>query len=389
MDARQAIRTLAQSAAVLTILMAVLPSLHAQDGTPAQQVGVVEMHRQDVPRIVTLPGRATAYEQVDIRPRVGGVVEEILYTPGQPLAVGDPLFRLDDASYRATVASNEAALATAEAGLTVAQSAYDRAERLEGSGTTTAQVETARGDLASAKAQVDAARAALDYSRTELSWTTITSPIEGFPEVAAVSVGDLVTAGQSDGMTMITRLDPIDVVMMEASARMLTLRSQIESGTLQMRDHLDATLVLETGEVYRGRGQLVTPSTVVSTSTGTFDLRFRFENPDHRILPGMFLRGELDVGSVSAFLVPQRAAQRDNSGILTAMIVGDGDAAERVILTDTGTYDSNWIVTEGLKDGDRLIVDGLKSLQPGQTVAPVAASVNEDGLVVDAHANGN
>lgn len=384
MNAAGLVRMTKGAALTLVLALGAVGSLRAQDrpAPPPMQVGVIEMARQEVPRIVTLPGRAVAYEQVSIRPRVGGVVEEILYTPGRMLAVGDPLFRLDDASYRAAVAADEAALATAEANLTVAQSAYDRALQLVGSTYTPAQIESLEGELAGAHAAVDSARAALDFARTELSWTTIASPIEGIAEVASVSVGDLVTAAQGEGLTKVTRLDPIDVTMMEASARLISVRAQIESGTLRMRDHLDATLVLETGDVYRGRGELVTPSATVSTSTGTFDVRFRFANPERRILPGMFLRGEIDLGTVEAFLVPQRAAERDSAGALTALVVGEDGTARSVALTESGTYRNSWVVTEGLAEGDRLILDGLKTLRPGQAVDPVAAEVNDAGLVV-------
>ena len=367
------------------------------DGSPPEmppmEVGVLTMERQPVPRIVTLPGRAVAYQEVDIRPRVGGVVEEIYYTPGKDLAVGDPLFRIDDAAYRASVASAQSDLATAEANLPVAQAAYARAEQLAGRGYTEAEVESARAEQAEAAANLDAARAALDYAETELSWTTITSPIEGIADVASVSVGDLVTAGQSDALTTVTRLDPIDVQMLEASARMLALREEIAAGTLEQNTELEARLLLETGAVYEGTGQMVSPGTAVSTSTGTFTVRFRFDNPDRMIMPGMFLRGEITVGTIEAFLVPQRAAERSNSGALTAFVVSEDGVAKQVTLTETGTHDNAWIVTTGLSDGDRLIVDGLKSLSAGQSVAPVPVTLDEDGLTRDVPAtqaaNGN
>lgn len=355
----------------------------AQQSAPPKQVGTIEMARQEVPRIVTLPGRAVAYQEVDIRPRVGGVVEEILYTPGADLSVGDPLFRIDDAAYRADVAAAQSDLATAEANLPVAQAAYKRAEQLAGKGYTEAEVESARADQAEAEATLDAAKAALEYAQTELSWTTITSPIEGVAEVASVSVGDLVTSGQSDALTTVTRLDPVDVEMLEASARMLELRQQIADGTLSPNTDIEARLVLETGAIYEGTGHLVSPGTAVSTTTGTFTLRFRFDNPDAMILPGMFLRGEITVGTTQAFLVPQRAAERSNSGILTAYVIGDDGMSRQVTLTDAGTHDNGWIVTAGLEEGDLLIVDGLKSMTSGQAVTSVPVELDENGLTVD------
>ncbi|RBO53435.1 efflux RND transporter periplasmic adaptor subunit [Rhodovulum sp. BSW8] len=374
--------------AVLAALVWLTPAALAQEpatgGAPPMQVGVIEMQRQEVPRTVTLPGRAVAFEDVEIRPRVDGVVEEVVYKPGRPLKVGDPLYRIDDAAYRAEVAADAADLAKAEANLPVVQSAYERALKLEGNNYSAAQVDAARAELEEAKATLDAAQAALDYSRTQLSWTTIRSPIEGVPDISAVSVGDLVTAAQGDALTTVTRLDPIYVDMIETSARILSIRGQIEAGTLKMNDRLRARLVLETGQSYEGEGQLVTPGTSVATSTGTMSVRFRFDNPRRLILPGMFVRGEVTLGSVDAFLVPQRAAQRDSSGKLNAFVLAADGTARKTALTEIGSTGNSWIVEDGIAPGDKLIVDGLKSMSDGQKVRPVTATLDENGLVQDA-----
>lgn len=371
-------------------LMGVASIANAQSGPPGGEemppveVGVVEMTLQEVPRVVTSPGRAVAYQEVEVRPRVGGVIQEILYTPDQELEVGDPLFRIDASSYIAAEAAARADLATAEANLPVMQAAYDRAVQLEGRGYTEAEVEAARASLAEAKATLDSAKAALEYAQTELSWTTVASPIVGRADVSTVSVGDLVTAGQSDELTTIIQSDPIYVDIMEASARILSIREGIVGGTLEQNDVLEATLTLENGQVYRGTGQLVTTGTNVSTSTGTVTIRFKFDNPDHVIIPGMFVRGEVVIGKTHAYLVPQRAATRSSTGQLIAYVVAEDGTAQQVVLQDDGSYDNSWIVNEGLSDGDQLIVDGLSSLQEGQAVTPVAVTIDEDGISRDA-----
>lgn len=362
---------------------------NAQDAPPGPaagpvEVGVIEMTLQEVPHIVTLPGRAVAFQEVELRPRVGGVIEEILYTPGQQLDVGDPLFRIDDSSYAAAEAEARADVATAQARLSTAQSAYERARRLAGSGYTEAEVETARATAAEAQANLDAAKAALEYAQTELSWTTVTSPISGRPDVATVSVGDLVTAGQSDELTTIVRSDPIYVDMMETSTRILSVQKGAHEGTLKRNDDLEARLVLENGDIYRGTGRLVTPGNSVSTTTGTVTVRFQFDNPHHVIIPGMFLRGEIEIGTVEAFLVPQRAATRGNAGQLIAYVVGEDGTATQVSLVDDGSHQNSWIVREGLNEGDRLIVDGLSVVTAGLPVTPVAAVIDAEGLVREA-----
>ncbi|MGP6089851.1 efflux RND transporter periplasmic adaptor subunit [Antarctobacter jejuensis] len=345
------------------------------------EVSVVELTLQEVPRVVTSPGRAVAFQEVAVRPRVGGVIEEVLYSPDQLLQVGDPLFRIDDSAYVAAEATARADVAMAEANLAVTQSAYDRAEQLAGRGYTEAEVEAARASLAEAKATLDAAQAALDYAQIELSWTTVRSPIAGRADVATVSVGDLVTAGQADALTTIVQADPIYVDMVEASARILSVRKGIAEGALKQNDALEATLTLENEEVFRGTGQLVTAGNTVSTTTGTVTIRFKFDNPDHVVIPGMFVRGEVVIGTMQAYLVPQLAATRGNSGKLTAYIVGEDGTAQQVTLEDDGSYKNAWIVRAGLSEGDRLIVDALSSLRPGQAVTPVTAVIDGDGIV--------
>ncbi|MGO4853672.1 efflux RND transporter periplasmic adaptor subunit [Phaeovulum sp. W22_SRMD_FR3] len=347
------------------------------------QVGVIEMQPQSVPLKQTLPGRAVAYEQAAIRPRVSGMVSEILYTPGQPLPKGTPMFRLDADSYEATVAADQAALAQAEAALPAAEAALARAEQLRGSGITAADVESAQVTLAQAQASVQSAQAALKLAQTQLSWTTITSPIDGVADVAAVSVGDLVTAAQTDALTTVTRLDPIYVDMIEPSAHILAVRDQIESGALTRSAELEATLVLENGETLKSAGKLIAPGFTVSTTTGTVGLRFQFDNPDLRILPGTFVRGEVVLGTIDAYLVPQRATTRARDGSLTAWFAGADNKAAKHTLITSGTNSNAWIVTEGVSAGDRLIVDGISSLTEGAEVAPVAVTINALGVVVD------
>lgn len=367
-----------------------IPSVaQMQAGTAqAKKVGVVTLERQSVPRIFDLPGRAVAYEQVEVRPRVGGVVTKIVYIPGEVVDVGDPLFELDDANYVADVASKSADLIKAEADLPVKQAAYDRALKLEGQGYTKAQVESAQFDLASARATLDAAKAALEYAKTQLSWTRISSPIQGFPEVWNVSVGDLVTSGQDNALTTVTRLDPIYVDMLETSARILEVRNMIDSGNLSVnKKKLRANLILENGETYTGNGSLVAPSATVSTSTGTVSMRFEFENTQRKIMPGMFLRGTIEIGRIKAFLVPQRAGERSATGDLTVYIVGEGSKAKRVTLEALGSYDNSWIVSDGLEEGQQLILDGLKNMASGTLVEPVPAEIDEDGLVKNSAAD--
>lgn len=366
--------------ALLALCGLALPG-HAQDGqTPPPRVGVVTVQPEPVPRVVTLPGRAVAQADAAIRPRVGGLITEVLYRPGTALEAGAPMFRIDPTTYRANLSSAEAQVTSARAALTQAETSFSRTERLLGSGTTQAQVDESRATLEQAQAALQAAEAARTLAQAELDWTTVTSPIDGMASVAQVSVGDLVTANQAEALATVTRLDPIEVDMYEPSARMLSLREDISAGRLQLTEKIEATLTLETGETYAATGELVAPGFTVSTSTGAVDTRFRFDNPRRLLLPGMFLRGQINLGRTDAFLVTQNAATRDKTGQLSAWVVRDGKAAQ-VELTDNGTYRHHWIVTEGLEPGDLLAVDNLSALSEGAAVTPVPVTLDENGVV--------
>lgn len=374
------------TAVALAMAMASLISTPARaqapGGMPPKQVGVMEINRQDVPRIMTLPGRAVAANSTAIRPRVGGIVTEILYQPGKTIEAGIPMFRIEDTTYQANLASAEAQVASAEAQVTQAQAAFDRTQQLLGSGTTQAQAETARAALDQATAAVQSAEASLTLSRAELDWTTVNSPISGIASVSEVSIGDLVTAGQTDAMATVTQLDPIEVDMYEPSSRFLSVLDDIGNGNLRLNDALNATLTLENGREYQAVGELVAPGVIVSTSTGSIDTRFRFENPDNLLLPGMFLRGQVELGVTSAFLVSQSSATRDRIGNLSAWVVKDGAVSQRQ-LTEDGSYKQQWIVTGGLEDGDMLVIDGLTGLTEGAEVVTVPVTFDDNGVVRD------
>jgi membrane fusion protein (multidrug efflux system) len=366
---------------VAVALLLLMPAgLAVAQDMPPKSVGVVELQRQEVPRVVTLPGRAVAAAAAAIRPRVGGIVTEILYTAGRPLKAGDPMFRIDNTTYSANLSSAEAEVASAQASLLEAELAFDRTQRLLGSGTSQSQVDTARATLEKARASVQAAEAAQRLAQAELDWTTVTSPIDGMASVAQISVGDLVTAGQADALATVTQLDPIEVDMFEPSARILSVLNDISEGRLKVRDEIKAELTLETGQTYEVTGELVAPGFTVSTSTGAVDSRFRFDNPRYLLLPGMFLRGQVDLGTMQAFLVSQSAATRDKTGQLSAWVIEDGKAVKRS-LTDYGTWQHSWIVTDGINDGDLLAVDGLTGLTEGTEVTTLPVTFDENGVV--------
>lgn len=347
------------------------------------EVGVVVTAEEDVPYTVTLPGRAIAFQQTGIRPQVGGEVREIAYEQGKPVKAGDVLFRLDPETSPRPWLPPRPAVAGAEASLTQAQNTVTRYRRLEGSGVSAVDRADAEVALKQAEAQLKSAEAARDAARLVLQRTEIKSPLDGVADVAAVSVGDLVTANQSESLTTVTQLDPIYVDVSESSARMLRVRESIRAGLLVVNGTVATQLILETGEEYQGEGRIVSPGITVSPTTGTVPIRLKFDNPDRMILPGQFVRVKLTLGTTRAVLVPQRATNRASDGTLTAFVARDGQA-QQVTLSEQGSYRNSWIVTQGISPGEELIVDGLEDLRPGAEVATIPVVIDAQGVVREA-----
>lgn len=380
--------------AALSIAMALLVGAGVGAGRLAAQpvpggaaagplsVGAVTLTRQRVPMSVTLPGVAVAIASADIRPLVQGVVQKILYQPDQQMTTGAPMFQIDPTRYDAAVAVAEANLASATAALTTARSNAERYNALAGRGVTEADAEAARSELLQAEAAVAVAEANLKTAEYEQSNTVIRSPIDGQASVAAVSVGDLVTAGQAEPLVSVTALDPIYADLADTSARMLQLRDMMDQGVLQRGAGLDVVLILENGHRLEGKGRLVSVGDQVSTGTGTFNVRVEVPNPGRRVLPGMFVQAQLTFGLFDAILVPQMAATPNADGTVSVWLAQDGRAVERRLVPQ-GSTRAEWIVTEGLDEGTVLLVDSRDDLRAGAEVAPRPVTIATGGIVTD------
>lgn len=382
----------ALGALLVTLTIALTSTLSATaaiaQGAPAgrgqpqgpREVGVMPVAQESVPYVVTLPGRAVAVQETAIRPQVGGEVREIVYQPGRPVATGDILFRLDPETLAAALAAAEAGVAGAQASLTSATATVQRYRKLERSSVSSVDLSDAEVALARAEADLKAAEAARDTAALALRRTTILSPIDGMPDVATVSIGDLVTANQTERMTTITQLDPIYIDVNESSARILRNRERIEAGNLLTNGEASARLILETGDPYEGTGRTVSPGVTVSPTTGTVPIRLEFANPQGLILPGQFLRVEMTIGTTRAVLIPQRATRRASDGTLTAFVARDG-TAQQVTLAEAGSYNNSWIVMQGIAEGEMVILDGLENLRAGAEIKTVPVTLDSNGVV--------
>lgn len=339
---------------------------------PPPEVGVVALAPERVVLTTELPGRTSAYLVAEVRPQVHGLLQQRLFEEGSDVRKGDLLYQIDPAPYRAAYEQAEAALAMAESNLPAARS---RAARLRGLVETRAVGEQdamdAEAALAQAEASVAAARATLESARIQLSYTPIRAPISGRTGRSTVTPGALVTAYQPVPLVTVQQLDPIYVDVQQSSSELLRLRRVLASGALT-RDETTASrvrMLLEDGTPYPHEGTLKFQDVSVAPTTGAVTLRMVFPNPDHLLLPGMFVRAVVEEGvDERAILAPQQAVQRDPRGNAFALVVGAEEKVEIRTLQVGRAIGNRWLVHDGLAAGDRVLVDGLVAVRPGMAV---------------------
>ena len=341
---------------------------------PTPEVGFVTVHAQRVDITNELPGRTVPSLIAEVRPQVSGIIQKRAFTEGSEVKAGDLLYQIDPAPYQAAYDSSVAALARANAGLISAQAKAKRYDELSNRSVVSQQdLETAVATAEQAKADVASAQANLEAAKINLGNTRLTAPISGRIGVSSLTQGALVTANQTNALATIQSLDPIYVDVTQSSTEILKLRRQIESGQLQRQPGaIKARLLLDDGTTYKEEGELHFTDVTVGQSTGTVTLRATFANPDRILLPGMFVRAIVEVGTnPKAILAPQRGISRDPRGLATALFVGADNKVEQRTVEVSQTRGSDWIVEKGISDGDRLIVDGLQKVRAGVTVKPV------------------
>ena len=347
------------------------PAVAPSARTATVEVGVVTVSAQDAPLQLELPGRLSASQVAEIRPQVGGLVLKRLYTEGTLVTVGQPLYELDAASLEAERARTAAALQKAEAQVAAARAKVARdAELLRANFISRSAADDSTTTLRQSEADVAVARAALDAAQVQLRRARIVAPIAGRIEVSAVNAGALVTANQTQALTTIQQLDPMHVDIVQSSTELLALRSQLESQT----GNRQVQLVLEDGSLHPQPASLQFSGVTVDRGTGTVTLRAVVPNPQGNLLPGMVVQARLLAGTDrGVLLVPQQGVTRSPTGDATALVIGEGNKVERRRLQLARAVGNQWLVTSGLKAGDRLIVEGLQRARAGQTVTPVAA----------------
>ena len=364
MHKKPAFAALVSAIAVAMLTLTGCQEDSAPQARPTPQVGVVTLQAQAYALTSEVPGRTSAYRIAEVRPQVNGIIQKRLFTEGSEVKAGQQLYQIDPATY-------EAAFKSAQATQLSAKSLADRYKLLVNDKAVSQQ---AYDEARAASLQADAA---LEQARIDLRYTRVMAPISGRIGRSVVTEGALVSNGQASAMATIQQLDPIYVDVTQSSKELLSLRRDLAEGRLQKASDSAAkvALKLEDGSRYAHEGTLEFSEVAVDESTGSVTLRAVFPNPDHLLLPGMFVHAELRSGvKENAILAPQQGVTRNQRGEPTAMVVGADNKVEQRVLKADRTVGNAWLVEDGLKEGDRLITEGLQFVQPGAEVNAVPAS---------------
>lgn len=346
---------------------------------PVQEVAVLTVSSEPLALSTTLPGRASAHLIAEIRPQVGGIIQKRLFTEGDTVKAGQALYQIDPKPYEATLAQADASVNSARATLKAAELKARRDAQLVKLDAISAEDnESAQAALLEARASLQSAQASQRTAKINLDYTRINAPIAGRTATSSVTPGALVTAEQTTALTTVQQLDPIYVDFTQPSATLLRLKRELAEGKLAPAAEKDATritLQLEDGSTYEHEGTLTFNGVSVDESTGSVTLRALVPNPDGLLLPGMYLKANLQEGvQQGAILVPQQAVSRDERGGATALVVVDGKVQQRELTLDRAVG-NRWWVSKGLAAGDQLIVQGLQKVQVGQQVQVRDASL--------------
>ena len=365
------------AAALLALLLGACARSGPPPASPPPQVGIVVVHAQPVPLTRNLVGRLSATRSADVRARVAGVLLKRLYTEGSDVKAGQPLFQIDPAPLRAALDGALASLAQAEANATNAHITAQRSRQLLPSGLVSrSDLDNAEAAERSTAAAVQQAKAAVGTARINLSYASVTAPIAGRAGQQGVTEGALVGQGTATLLTTVEQIDPIYVNFDQPAVDIERLRRAQAAGSITMArgKQVSVQVILADGTPYAHTGTLDFLDVSVDPATGAVALRGIIPNPDHQLLPGMFVGVRLTSGAVNrGFLVPQAGLLRDAQGAYVLVADADDKVAQKRVTTES-LAGPNWIVTEGLADGDRVIVSGTQSARPGSSVAAVPAT---------------
>jgi membrane fusion protein (multidrug efflux system) len=335
---------------------------NAQQAAP--KVDVVSLIPQTVTIKTELPARTVAFRQAEVRPQVNGIIENRLFEEGADVKSGQQLYQIDEAPFQAALQMAKAELASARANI---QSTKARAERFKGlidnKAISQQDYDDAQAAYLQAQAEVAVAQANIQTAEINLRYTKVNAPIDGRIGRSNITEGALVTAQQESPLTTITQIDPIYVDISQASKEVLRLRRQLISGRIAEEDAAQVKLKLEDGSTYQHQGELQFSEVNVNESTGSLVMRAKFPNPEGLLLPGMYVKTVINEGTMpDAILVPHKAVMFSREGTASVMLVNDENIVEQRPIEVRQSIDHNWLVSDGLSGGEKVVVEGLQKI---------------------------
>ncbi|MFB2538473.1 MULTISPECIES: efflux RND transporter periplasmic adaptor subunit [unclassified Acinetobacter] len=348
----------------------------AQAEQPPVKVGVLIAEPQSIESTVELTGRAAAHQHSEVRPQASGIILKKLFNDGDFVRAGQALYQIDDRTNRSNVESSTASLARQQANLNALRVKERRyAELLSSNAVSRQEYDDIVAQIKLAEADIKVSNASLKNSQINLQYSTVRAPISGQTGQSLVTEGALVAAGQNNPLVTIQQLDPIYVDISQSSSELLQLRQKRAQGQLGQSNTATVKLKLEDGSTYPTEGRMTFSGATVNQTTGAVMLRATFPNPQHMLLPGMFVKAEIVQGvRQNVYLVPQTAVGRTATGDATVLVVNAEGKSEVRNVKTVGSQGNQWIVSEGLNTGDKIIVDGIAKVRPGQKVEITASN---------------
>jgi len=378
--------TLAAVALASLFFLGGCESGHGKQATPAPppEVATVTIEPRQVELTTELPGRTSAYLVSEIRPQVNGIIQKRLYQEGSDVKAGQLLYQIDPAPFQVALDSAKASLGKAQASLSSIRAKAERyKDALAHKAVSVQDSDDKAADLEQAKAEIEYWKAAVEGARINLGYTRVAAPIPGRIGRSSVTDGALVTAYQPTALATIQQLDPIYVDVTQSSADLLRLKRNLESGRLSAdgENGRKVRILLEDGTSYPLEGALQFRDVTVDPTTGSFTLRIVVPNPQHLLLPGMFVRAIVQEGiAEQAILILQQGVSRTPKGDPIALIVDEAGTVQQRMLTLNRAIGDKWLVSSGLSAGDRVVVEGMLSVKPGAAVKAVPLSGSTAGV---------
>ena len=349
----------------------------APANTQAQtiEVGVITLQEQAIALQQELSGRVKAKLVSQVRPQIGGIIKEQLFKEGSFVKQGEVLYLIDSATYQATLNQAKASLQSAKVDVLNAKTKSQRYEELlKFDGTSKQEADDAKAVYLQAEALVQEKEANLESAKIDLERTKIKAPISGYISISNVTQGALVSANQSDALATIRDTSSVYVDLSQSNTQLLALRKLLSQENIQ-KGSTDVTLILSDESTYEHKGQLQLQEIAVDESTGSVTLRAQFSNTEGILLPGMFVRATIQ-GAIDtkAFLLPQQAVSRDSKANPIIILVKDDNTAVKQMITTQRAIGNKWLVTNGISNNDKIIIEGLNKINEKSHVNPIDVS---------------